>query len=284
MAASNNLVQAFALNQFSTGRRLFTFNEVVRLSRKLKLKSAKLKGSLERAIANDLETRRLEGQWREAKVKTKTGRGRSAAVGNRVKRAIGGLHQTLIALIDEDEDDDDERARAAEAQALLDKHLPEGAAAITNQDAEDLLSAVEEMNGDFARLSKTQRERLNITIHVDRLAKLATLFATELGRSPANMEFKELSTARASGHEALCKLVSTIISPLVIGRGEYQEEDPETVETRAALLAPVFAQNTKISERRKTSPAPDVDVDPDTGEEIERPAPDAGEDEEEPVA
>jgi len=85
------------------------------------------------------------------------------------------------------------------------------------------------------------------------------------------MEFKELRTARANGHEALCKLVSTIIS-------EYQKEDPETVETRGALLAPVFAQNAKISERRKTNPAPDVDVDPDTGEELERPADDEEED------
>lgn len=59
-AASNNLVVAFALNRFSIGRRLFTFNQVVELSGTLKLKNEKLSGSVGRAIEIDLETRRLE--------------------------------------------------------------------------------------------------------------------------------------------------------------------------------------------------------------------------------
>ena len=38
---------------------------------------------------------------------------------------------------------------------------------------------------------------------------------------------------------------------------------------RAALLAPIRDANARVAERRKRKNAPDVEVDPETGEELE---------------
>src|SRR5690606_33071236 len=119
----------------------------------------------------------------------------------------------------------------------------------------------EEMNEDFADFSEEQLRRLNITWHVGELARLAPQLAAALDQPREGMRFEEVRATREEGHEKLCELVATIVS-------QFRGRSEANVQARTALLAPVVEANERVSARRRRRNGPDVEVDPNTGEEL----------------
>ena len=247
-----------SLLRFSNGRRLFVLKMLMTLA--TGLASPLLISRLEVALAFERSLRTLESDWRRTRGNRSTARGNAAVIDAQLDRLIGSIYRTVQeALVPLPAGS----AAAIMVANFLLRYFPEGAEGITNAEFEDALAIIEEMNEDFAVLSDTDKGTLNITNHVPELARLAPLFAIELNRPVAGqVRFETVSEARLEGHEHLCGIVSTINS-------EYWGKEPEKVAAREALLAPIREANARVVERRKRKNAPDVEVDPETGEELE---------------
>ena len=248
----------FSLLRFSNGRRLFVLQTLLNIA--ASLASPLLIARIEGAIASERELRKLEAGWRRVRGKKSKARGNAVQLDAQLDRLIGSIYRTvqeaLVPLAP---------GSAAEimVKAFLGNYFPEGAAAITNAEFEDALAIIEEMNEDFALLSEADLGTLNIANHVPELARIAPLFAHELKSSDTGkVRFADVSAARIEGHENLCGIVATICS-------EYWGKEEEKVAARAALLAPIREANDRVAARRKIKNTPDVDVDPETGEELD---------------
>ena len=250
----------YTLLRFSNGRRIFVLKEVLAIA--TGLAKPRLTTRVEEALAFERNARKLERRWRRTKAKTSKARGEAKVLDAQLDRVISAMYaslQSVLATIDP------RSAHAGKVRTFLDTYFPEGAEGITNAEFDDALSIIEEMNEDFALLSEDDIKELNITYQVPELARLGPLFAAELSRPEAShtIRFEKVSAARTQGHKKLCRIVSTI-------HAEYDEDDgPEAGEAQAALLAPILAANERVAQRRKRRNGPDVDVNPDTGEELE---------------
>lgn len=258
------IIALYTIARFSTGRRLFVIAQVLELARELG--NVRLIARAEQALAFDRETREKESEWRRVRGNRSRARGNAVEIDRQLDRVIGAMHSSLHAVLVAL---DPRSAHAAKVRAFIDRYFPEGADAITNAEFEDALAIIEEMNEDFALLSEAERAELSITFHVPELARLAPQLSTELNKPTGGIRFATVSAARLEGHENLCTLASTIVA-------EYPGRKPENVEACTKLLTPIFDANARVAERRKRKNGPDVDVDPDTGEELEPGAPVAG--------
>lgn len=259
-----------ALNRFSNGRRLFVLKAVLKVAKELENEA--IIAWTEQALAFEREVRKLERRWRTARGKRSRSRGNAKEIDLQVDRIVsamlGSLELLLVSLTAGSEE-------ALRVIHYIDKYFPEGAAAITNAEFEDALAIIEEMVEDFAPMPEAELDALNIKTHVAALARLVPQFAAELNRPQKGMRFDTVREARREGHEMLCDLVATILS-------EYKGKDPDKLEARAALLAPILDANERVTARRKRRNGPDVDVNPNTGEELE-PGADIIDDEEDPA-
>lgn len=259
------IVGLFTLLRFSNGRRLFVLRQVLAVAKELA--NPKLVARTEAAIAHELELRKKERRWARTKGKKSKARGEAQVLDARIDRLLSSLYRTVESVLDAV---DPTGEHAAMVRAFLAKYFPAGVQEITHSEFEDELNIIEEMNEDFATLSEDDIKKLNIGYHVPELARLAPLFAAELDKSEEGdaIRFSEVRAAREQGHLKLVKLVATIVS-------EYDEDEvPEdekaqVAKAQADLLAPILAANARVAERRKRRNGADVEVDPDTGEELE---------------
>ncbi len=253
------IYEFFSLLRFSNGRRLFVLQTLATIA--AGLGNARLIERLEQALLFERELRKLEGDWRRARGNKSKARGRAAEIDAQLDRLIGSIYRTVQeALIPCPPGSD----RAILIRNFLAHYFPEGAEGITQAEFEDALAIIQEMNEDFATLSEADMKTLNIANHVPELARLAPLFQIELNQPVAGgqVRFETISAARLEAHENLCGIVATI-------KSEFWGKEPEAVAAREALLAPIRDANARVAERRKRKNAPDVDVDPETGEELE---------------
>lgn len=248
------------LNRFSNGRRLFVLKKVLELAIAINLPG--VVATAEWALAHERSTRKLERRWRTVRRQRAKGRGNAREVDIQLDRVIGAMLDSVRALL---VTLDPASEHAAKARAFIDTYFPDGANAITNAEFEDALAIIEEMNEDFATYSEQDLSDLNIKFHVQELARLLPLFAAALNQpaNPDEFRFEQLREARAEGHERLCELVAEIVGAT---RGR---DTPEKLQQRAMLLAPIIEANERVAERRRRKNAPDVEVDPNTGEELE---------------
>ncbi len=245
------------LNRFSNGRRLFVLRAMKKLVTDLGM--AELGGAVDWALSHERATRKLERRWRQVRKKQSQGRGKAKEIDIQLDRLIGSMFTALNAQLPPL---DPESELAVRIRGFLDAYFPEGPAAITQAEYEDALAIIDEMNEDLAPLSEEQLKELTVLNHARELARLAPLFQAELDSPSAGFKFKTLREARLEGHERLCELVGGVLF-FTRDRG-----NPENVEKRAALLAPVLEANERVKARRKRKNGPDVEVDPNTGEEL----------------
>lgn len=248
------------LNQFSTGRRLYTFHRVLAVAKKMQ--ASTIEALAQKAIAADDATYTLELRWasqrRSGKPSAKQVKAQRALqkLDSQVDKALSGLRDSAMALIRGA--DDDERELIDAVEHFLDAVFPNGVQAVTSKTYDQELVAVKaivaKLEGDLA----PNVQKLGLSVNVERLAKLAIKY-DEAQRGADSLEFGAVKAARAAGQEWLLRLAAKIM-------GTYDGPDGEHAQKRAALLGPVVAQNEAISEHiRSRRSVPDVD--PSTGEE-----------------
>lgn len=245
-----------SLYVFSTGRRVFTFNRLIEVSRTWN--SPFVAERVDWALAHDRNTITLERRWRRTRGKS-VARGRAVEIDNRIDHVISGMFQSVL-LVRRPLDASD--PVAIKADAFIDEHFSDGAEPITSAEFEDALAIIEDMNEDFSAMSSTDIQDLNIVPFVRQLAVLAPAFEAELTLPNTKMRFSELRKARKEGQRRLNVVLSAITAA-------FHENTPEHVQAFNGLIAPILDQNQRVGARRK-GPAVDVDVDPNTGEELDR--------------
>lgn len=255
-----NIADYVALYRFSTGRRLFTLSQL--RARAAERGDETLVQRIDEAIEHDRETVRLEGLWEKARRQTSRARGRAVELDQRIDRLLGAMHTTVSVLLSTLPP---ESERARRARGFLDRFFPAGAAAIVNSAFEDQLAVLEHMTEALGAMDRAALDELNVAHFARELAELTPQFKTELSQPSEGFRFDKLRAARDRGHRNLLVLVATIIA-------QHPGSEPAEVGARRALLAPIAEQNARIRAARRRAPrGPDVEVDPQTGEEIDRP-------------
>ena len=120
---------------------------------------------------------------------------------------------------------------------------------------------MQEILGHLQAMPADEASEMHVSPFVAQLARFVPLFEAELAQPGEQFRFDILRAAREVGHENLCTLIATILA-------EYPGREPENVQKRGALLAPIREQNERVRARKARRTAPDVDVDPETGEEL----------------
>lgn len=259
----NLIVGLYTLLRFSNGRRHFVLRQVLAVAKKLE--DAALVTRIEAAIAHEVMLRGLERRWTRTKANRSKARGEAQVLDARIDRLLAAMYRSVESVLDAV---NPKGEHAAMVHAFLAKHFPAGIQEITQAPYEDELNVIEEMNDDFAKLSEDEIKQLNIIHHVPELARLAPLFAAELDKAGDDdaVRFTEVRAARELGHSKLLKIVSTIHS---VYDEDFADDPVEAAKAQADLLAPIMAANARVAERRRRRNGPDVEVDPDTGEELE---------------
>lgn len=247
-----HLSDFFKLYQLSTGRRIFALRRM--REHAVRLGARALVERIDRALAHDETTRRLDLAWSGARRRRASG-GAVAAVDNRMDRALGGLRDVVRALTAGAAPDD---AIYGLAQQLLDRIFPAGVHAVTTLPVVDQLAAVETivelLQGELAPLVA----ELNIQTNVRRVIELAREYRAVLEERPASVSFAEVQSARHEGHERFCSIIGMIV-------GTYYRADlAEHMDARDALLEPVLEQNEAVRVYLRAR-RPIVDVNPETG-------------------
>ncbi|MDI1449668.1 hypothetical protein [Polyangium sp. 6x1] len=256
-----DLTDFLRLNQFPTGRRLFTFYRVREIA--VNLPAPAIETLAVEAIAADEKTQALEQRWtvkrRSGKPSAKQLRDqRSLQVADiRLDKALSGLRDAAEALI-RGADEDEDKALIADVEHFLHAVFPNGVGAVTGAAYDVELVAVKaivgKLQGDLAPLV----QKLGLGVNAARIASLAQTYDAAL-KAVDNLEFGAVKAAREVGQNYLLRIVAKIL-------GTYDEPAGDHAQKRAALLAPVVKQNEAIRHHIRTRrSAPDVD--PKTGEE-----------------
>lgn len=254
MPAVNELINVY---RFSTGRRAFAVGQVREVA--VDLGDELIARRAEELLEHDRGTLEKERLWKTAKKQKSSGRGRAVELDNRLDRNLSGMFTSVRALRDTL---DRESELAKRCDEFLTTTFPQGPGAITNLEFEDQLGAMEDIVRHLATISDAQAKEMHISPFNEQLAVLVPLFASELDQPGEKFSFKVLRAARTLGHEMLCELIATIVA-------NHAGRAPENVEKRRRLYAPIAEQNERVRVRLARRPAPDVEVDPVTGEELD---------------
>ena len=254
MPATSDLINVY---RFSTGRRFYAVGQVRDVA--AALGDERIARRAEEALEHDRGTLEKERLWKVAKKEKSSGRGRAVELDNRLDRVLSGMHASVSALKAALARESD---LAKRCDAFLTSTFPQGPGAITNSEFEDQLGAMKEILDHLETIDNAQAEAMHITPFAEQLSVLVPLFEAELREPGEQFRFKKLRAARALGHEKLCELIATIVA-------DYPGRDPENVEKKERLYAPIAEQNERVRARLARRPSPDVEVDPETGEELD---------------
>jgi hypothetical protein len=260
-----DLATLFNLYQFSTGRRIFALQQVLKGAKKLKL--ADLEAHLTAAIKHDRATRKLDLEWQKQGSRSKS-QGDASRIDPLVDRTLTALRDGAAAQAEGASPDDDIVEKVA---TFIGEVFPTGVTAVTQLSYVDELSAVDEivakLKGELAPMVK----ELGLTRQATRLARLAGEYRAALeAQPPPALDFGTVRAARAEGQNLMLQAVAMIV-------GKFPSNTPEHAQARTALLAPILRQNEAIAQYLRTRRTVE-DVNPETGEvEGEATPPDADE-------
>jgi hypothetical protein len=250
---SADLGSLFNLYQFSTGRRIYALQLVLKTAKKLKF--TELEVHLALAIRHDRATRKLDAQW-QAQGGQPKGQGAAPRVDTLVDKTLTGLRDAAAAQAAGAAADDDIAEKVAQ---FIGEIFPAGVASITHLSYLDELSAVDaivaKLKGELAPLVV----ELGLTRLANRLASLAVEYRAALeAPPPPALSFGTVRAARALGQENLLQAVALIV-------GRYYKSTPDHRGPRAALLDPILKQDEAIAHYLRSRRTIE-DVNPETGE------------------
>jgi len=249
------------LNQFSTGRRVFTFTRLLEIAKKLGL--LEIQSLVEEAIDFDKGTYVLEQQWATKRKKGKPSAKQLKAqralqrIDGRVDRTLTGLRDSAMNLI-KGADEEEEKELIADVENFVHAIFPNGVKAVTSLPYQEQLVAVSAIVGKLEGELSPLVNKLGLTVNVNRLFKLVPEYDAAQ-KNVDTLDFGKVKAARATGQNYLLRIVAKVL-------GTFDQPTGVHAEKRSALLGPVMAQNAAISEyirARRSVP----DLDPQSGEE-----------------
>jgi hypothetical protein len=248
-----DLASLFNLYQFSTGRRIFALQQVLKAAKKLKL--ADLEAHVVAAIKHDRTTRKLDVQWQKQGSRPKS-QGDASRIDPLVDRTLTALRDGAAAQAEGAAPDED---IVEKVDAFIAEIFPSGVTAVTQLSYVDELSAVDEIVAKLkGELAPTVKE-LGLTRQAARLAKLAGEYRAALETQPAPaLDFGTVRAARAQGQNLMLQAIAMIV-------GMFPTNRPNHEQARAALLTPILKQNEAIAQYLRTRRTVE-DVNPETGE------------------
>ncbi|TKD06495.1 hypothetical protein [Polyangium fumosum] len=258
---STNHADFIDLNQFPTGRCLYTFYRVHDIAQAMPAPA--IVPLVAEAIAAGQKTHALEQRWatkrRSGKPSAKQLRDQKALqqADIRLDKALSGLRDAGEALL-KGADEVEDAQLIADVEHFLHEVFPNGVAAVTNAPYDVELVAVKAIVDKLQGELSPVVQKLGLSLNAERIANLAQKYKEALS-AVDTLEFGTVKAAREAGQNYLLRIVARIL-------GTYDEPTGDHAEKRAALLAPVVKQNEAIRHNirtRRSTP----DVDPKTGEE-----------------
>ena len=245
------------LYQFPTGRRLFCLGHAQRILDAYGVEGLQLE--VERAVALEKETRRLELQWRgQARNEHAPGTGELSV---EVCHALGALEALFTATQKAFGGSSPEGRAAAAAQAAL---FPKGLFQLTSMPYVEQQVAVQTLLEQIQTEPKLGEDLRRVAAErfVAQLAEANERFRSALEVYGSGPSYHQMQEARRVGQETLAQVVVLLASELVRAWRKGEETEPFTQALQA-----VYEQNAairRLRRRRRTV----SDVDPETGDEL----------------
>ena len=235
----SKFVNLFAVNRFSSGRRVSIYNQLEEAARARRLIA--VLPYIERAREHDLATRALDDRWAAPERRTLYPR-TLRRIDNLSDGVLGQFRDIARAQIADLDPEDPFRHQVERMLATL---FPAGLSAITSLPYIDQVAAVEnilvELNGGFAPLMAD----LGLQRKVARLAELTAEYREAVDRPASPLDYASVREARDRGHAYLLEIICMII-------GIYHDSDnPEHREARAELLGPIIAHSRTVQVLRR---------------------------------
>jgi hypothetical protein len=250
---SAELGSLFNLYQFSTGRRIFAMQLVLKAARKIKFPELEVHVAM--AIKHDRATRKLDAQW-QAQGGQPKGQGAAPRVDTLVDKTLTGLRDAAAAQAAGAAPDDDIAEKVAQ---FIGEIFPAGVASITQLSYLDELAAVDAIVGKLKGELAPLAAELGLSRLANRLATLAAEYRSALeAPPPPALSFGTVRAARAQGQENMLQAVALIV-------GRYYKSTPDHAGPRAALLGPILKQDEAIAHYLRSRRTVE-DVNPETGE------------------
>ena len=246
------------LPQLPTGRALFAFEQMRAALQGQPALLAQLDAARDAAQA----LRTLEAQHAaEAEARRSAARGEAQAIDYQLDRTLGELANLCAALSKLGE----EHPQGAAAQAFSARFFPNGVTEIIRAVYEDQLLKIESLLSAIEQAPAADWvATLPIEPYVETLKTLTPKYRAELEKSaPATVTYDQLRAERRAAHQQLAYLVAGVYFTL---RDSHDE-----------ALTPLTRQIERHRALRKGRRAVTVDVDPQTGDEVEVDAPTEGE-------
>jgi hypothetical protein len=259
-----NLPDLILLYMFSTGRRVFAWNQMRRDDADLRSgavvpdDSELIWGTLDThivdSIAFDRETLTLELGWASQQAnRTSPEASRLDPLIDVTLSGIQNIGKTFIRASDEHS----ETKKLAET--LLTTIFPKGVRAVTHLTYVDELAVVQTILGHLRGSQREAVDRLGLEPLVARLETLSGQFRDVLHKNdPKTLTWDQIRAAREQGQRRLLQTVAIVL-------GRHYGDDPDSVRIRNRMLKPILDQNDTIAAYLR-SHRPVQDVDPDSGE------------------
>jgi hypothetical protein len=255
-----HISELFRLNTLSTGRRMFALRKLRPIARHHGY--TRLVTRIDQALRHEEHVRALDWEWEASKRQQSS---------DPIKELDGRLDQTVTAVRDGAASQARGERPDAEITVRVEYFIatlfPAGVPAITHLAYVEQLDRVEFILGKLRGELAPMVVDFGLGRQVERLAGLAAEYRAALESRPTRMRFDVVREARATGQNNLLAIVAIIVARYC------DDHDPQHMSARAALLAPILEQHEAVraylSARRAVR-----DIDPDTGELLDEPAPD----------
>jgi hypothetical protein len=244
------------LRQMPPGRHVFALNQMGPVASELGLVA--LSAHIDAAIEKGRQALRAEFAWAQARARRTSARGKAVLVDNQADVQISAIETITRARTVGDPGE----PLVVQAQEVLDQIFPRGVAPITKQRFEVQLGIMDTMLEHFHGSLSTHVTNLGLERDVARLARLVEEFRAELTviNDPA-ITFDKVTEARDELHQHTSAVT-------VLALAAFPGLDEESTRTRERLMAPINDQQARVFEARRRQRRP-LDVDPETGQEIE---------------
>lgn len=253
--ATGSLFPYLQMRRFPPGRRVFTLEQMRVVAEE---HSPSLLPLIDKAIAHDRHTLKLEGLWSRTRGDTSTSRGEATVIDAKIDRTLGAMESIAKGQQVGPKDD----AVAEAATKFIKAVFPLGVQAVTQKPFEEQLGALRTLLDLFDDELAEPVKLIGVDRHVTQLRPLVEQFGQELALSKTpHVTWDVVSAAQREGQELLAEVVVVVL-------GTHHERTPETTAIREELLAEYNRQDALLREafRRQRRP---LDVNPDSGEEVD---------------
>lgn len=262
--APGSLFPYLQMRRFPTGRRIFTLEQTRVVADK---HLPTLLPLIDQAIAHDRNTLRLEGLWSRTRGDTSTSRGEATVIDAQIDRTLVAME--TVAKGQQVGPKGDLVADAA--TRFLKAVFPLGVQAVTQKPFEEQLGGLKMLVELFDGELEKDVKLIGVERHLAQLKPLMEQFEQQLALTKTpHITWDVVSAAQREGQELLAEVVVVIL-------GAFHARNSATTSVREELLAEYNRQDALLREafRRQRRP---LDVNPDTGEEVDTELPETAED------